>query len=189
MLNPALSGNLSGKRILITGAGGFIGTHLSGRLCRMGAEVHGTSRMKKESDKDNFTWWQGTFDDVATATTLLQTIRPHFIFHLAGEATASNDMRFVLPTFHSILTSTVNILTAANEVSCERIILPASCTEPINLNQVSSSPYAAAKWAASGYARLFHTLYGTPVVNVRTFMGYVRGKVPGNLFHMLSMHY
>ena len=35
-----------------------------------------------------------------------------------------------------------------------------------------SAPYAAAKWASSGYARMFHALYGLPVVIARVFMVY-----------------
>ena len=37
---------------------------------------------------------------------------------------------------------------------------------------VPSSPYAAAKWAAGAYARMFHQLYETPLVTARTFMTY-----------------
>jgi nucleoside-diphosphate-sugar epimerase len=37
---------------------------------------------------------------------------------------------------------------------------------------IPCSPYAAAKWASSGYARMFHALYGTPVVTARIFMVY-----------------
>ena len=37
---------------------------------------------------------------------------------------------------------------------------------------VPSSPYAASKWAGSGYARMFHALYQTPVTIARLFMVY-----------------
>ena len=37
---------------------------------------------------------------------------------------------------------------------------------------VPGSPYAAAKWAATGFARMFHDLYGVPVVITRPFMTY-----------------
>jgi len=38
------------------------------------------------------------------------------------------------------------------------------------------SPYAAAKWASSAYARMFHKLYQSPVVIVRIFMTYGPGQ-------------
>jgi nucleoside-diphosphate-sugar epimerase len=39
-----------------------------------------------------------------------------------------------------------------------------------------SAPYAAAKWAASGYARMFHALYNVPVRIGRVSMGYGPGQ-------------
>jgi nucleoside-diphosphate-sugar epimerase len=41
---------------------------------------------------------------------------------------------------------------------------------------VPSSPYAAAKWAGSVYARMFHALYQTPVTIARVFMVYGPGQ-------------
>jgi nucleoside-diphosphate-sugar epimerase len=41
---------------------------------------------------------------------------------------------------------------------------------------IPSAPYAAAKWSSSGYARMFYTLYQTPVVNARVFMVYGPGQ-------------
>jgi nucleoside-diphosphate-sugar epimerase len=44
--------------------------------------------------------------------------------------------------------------------------------EPGDPKSVASSPYAVAKWAATGYARFFHRLYQLPVVIMRVFMVY-----------------
>jgi nucleoside-diphosphate-sugar epimerase len=41
---------------------------------------------------------------------------------------------------------------------------------------IPCSPYAAAKWASSAYARMFHALYKTPVVLARLFMVYGPGQ-------------
>jgi UDP-glucose 4-epimerase len=105
---------------------------------------------------------------------LLADIRPDVVFHLAGQVTAAPDLRLILPTFHSLLTSTVNILSAAAAVRCQRLILTGSLTEPKpdRLDPVPSSPYAAAKWMAAAYGRMFHKLYGAPVVVLRPFMAY-----------------
>src|SRR5262245_17053499 len=44
-----------------------------------------------------------------------------------------------------------------------------------------SSPYAAAKWASSAYARMFHSLYAVPAVIVRPFMTYGPDQAPTKL--------
>ena len=43
-------------------------------------------------------------------------------------------------------------------------------------NPVPSSPYAASKFASSAYARMFHALYGLPIVIARVFMVYGPGQ-------------
>jgi nucleoside-diphosphate-sugar epimerase len=63
-------------------------------------------------------------------------------------------------------------MAAASEIGCRRIVLTNSLEEPDpgDPAAVPSSPYAAAKWASSGYARMFHALYQLPVVILRLFM-------------------
>ncbi|HYG40707.1 MAG TPA: NAD-dependent epimerase/dehydratase family protein [Cytophagales bacterium] len=172
---------LAGKSVLITGASGFIGYNLTTRLCDMGAYVHGTSRSDQISARENLKWWRGNFEDYETAKRLIREIKPDFIFHLAGAVTAANSLDLVLPTYHSLLTSTVNILTLATEIGCERIILTGSSTEPLDENPYPNSPYAAAKWATSAYGHLFQEIYKAPVIIVRPFMGYGPGQPIGKL--------
>ena len=80
----------------------------------------------------------------------------------------------MLPTLHSNFLSTVNLLTACTEVGCDRVVLAGSLEEPdLDRDTISlSSPYAAAKWASSAYAGMFHELYQTPVVIAKIFMVY-----------------
>jgi nucleoside-diphosphate-sugar epimerase len=69
----------------------------------------------------------------------------------------------------------VNLLIAATELGCRRIVLTGSLTEPDFTRDdrgIPASPYAAAKWASSVYGRMFHKLYGTPVVIARPSMTY-----------------
>jgi UDP-glucose 4-epimerase len=165
------------KRILVTGASGFIGSHLCRSLLDCGAEVHGISRRPRE---ENFgmRWWQGDVADNATVRELFSSICPHYVFHLASYVSGSRDLGSVLPAFHNNLASTVNILTVATEQGCERIILAGSLEEPDHgeVPAIPSSPYAAAKWASSAYARMFHALYQTPVVTACLFMVYGPGQ-------------
>ena len=51
----------------------------------------------------------------------------------------------------------------------------------------SSSPYAAAKWAAAGYGRMFHSLYDTPVVILRPFMTYGPGQASTKLIPAVTL--
>lgn len=165
---------LEGRKILITGASGFIGQNLSKKLIDIGATVHGTSRNRYGSDPDipGMFWWQGTFDDHGFARKILKKSRPDYIFHLAGDVTAANDQKHLLSTYNSLLTSTVNLLTEAVDMGCEKIVLTGSSTEPMDINETPGSPYAAAKLGTVIYGKLFQQLYKLPVVMIRPFMGY-----------------
>jgi nucleoside-diphosphate-sugar epimerase len=74
--------------------------------------------------------------------------------------------------------ATVNLLTSATELKVERLILTGSSEEPPSgdPDAIPATPYAAAKWASSTYARMFHRLYLTPVVTARIFMTYGPGQ-------------
>lgn len=179
--NTDWSQHFQGKTILITGASGLIGSHLMKKTLEAGANVHGTSRVQRESTDGNMTWWQGTFEDYEAAKKLIKQIKPDIIFQMAGEATASNDLSFVLPTYHSLLTSSIVLMTVAAELGCERIVLTGSSTEPLESHPYPNSPYSAAKWVLNSYRHLFHRLYQLPVTYVRPFMGYGPGQSKSKL--------
>jgi nucleoside-diphosphate-sugar epimerase len=177
----------SNKRILVTGASGFIGYNLATRLYELGADVIGTSRTARLNTDERISWLQCSFSDFDATTKILEEIKPQIIFHLSGEVTASGDSKHVLPTFHSLVTSTVNVLTAARNLNVERIVLTGSCTEPNELETPSASPYAAAKSATRTYGKMFWQCYQTPVVIVRPFVGYGPGQNAGKLIpHVIS---
>jgi UDP-glucose 4-epimerase len=165
-------------KALVTGASGFIGSHLCRRLGREKTEVHAVSRTKEAGKRDGIQWWQGDVADEAKVRELVSAIKPDAIFHLASHVVGARDLAQVAPTFRSNLMSAVNLLSAASEVGCRRVILTGSLEEPTQdeASPVPCSPYAAAKWAASGYARMFHALYGLDVVILRVFMVYGPGQ-------------
>jgi nucleoside-diphosphate-sugar epimerase len=124
-------------------------------------------------------WWQGDLADRAAVDKVFARVKPEVVFHLASEVVGSREARLVLPTFNANLLSAVNVYIAATEHQCRRIITAGSLEEPGELDSavtVPSSPYAAAKWAASSYARMFHALYQTPVAIGRLFMVYGPGQ-------------
>ena len=164
----------AGKKILITGASGFIGSHLSGRLRASDAEIHAVSRSKVHPVGGNLRWWNGDLSEAAWVRRLLQEVRPDVIFHLAGEVNGSRNRELVAPNFRNGLIATVNLLTAVSEIGCQRFVQAGSLEEPETTASevVPCSPYAAAKWASSVYARMFHALYELPIVVARMFMAY-----------------
>ncbi|HWP48768.1 MAG TPA: NAD-dependent epimerase/dehydratase family protein [Candidatus Limnocylindrales bacterium] len=165
---------LSGQRVFVTGASGFIGSHLCSRLCKSGAEVHAISRIKRSRGESGPFWWQGDLAEIEQVRNLLRNIKPDLIFHLASYVAGSRDASSVMTTFRNNLVSTLNLLMVVNEIGCKRIILAGSLEEPEqgDLSAVPCSPYAVAKWAGSAYARMFHALYQLPVVILRIFMVY-----------------
>lgn len=168
---------LSKKKILVTGGGGFIGRHLCRRLYDEGAEVHATSRVQRDEGTAPI-WWRADMADIDAARRTIGTVRPEIIFHLAGAVGANPTLDLVLPTYHSLLTSTVNVLMASKEFGCSRVVLTGSFTspEPGTIEPTPHSPYGAAKWAAVAYGRMFHNLYKVPVVTLSPFMTYGPGQ-------------
>ncbi len=160
--------------MLVTGANGFIGSHLCRRLSQEGAEVHAVCRSQHPVDGGDQQWWQADLASLAEVKNIIGKVRPDIIFHLASHVKGAPDLEHVLPTFQSNLQSTVNLLAVAATSNCQRIVLTGSLAEPEveNGERFPAAPYAAAKWASSGYARMFHALYKSPVVIARVFMVY-----------------
>ncbi len=171
-------GSFAERRILVTGASGFIGARLCHQLAELGAEVHGVSRRVDPKADSSFHWWQTDLIDPEAVHRLVATVRPHVILHLAGEVVGARALDQVLPTLRGNLLSSVNLLVAAAAGGCRRVVLTGSIEEPSQGDAagVPSSPYAAAKLAATGYGRMFHALYGLDVVTLRVFMVYGPGQ-------------
>jgi nucleoside-diphosphate-sugar epimerase len=178
MMTELRANSLRGQRVIVTGASGFLGSHLCHRLRNEGADIYAISRSARDEADERFRWLQNDLTDISTIRRMLLNVRPDVIFHLSGLVTGVCGLELVLPTLHTLLVSTVNLLTVAAEIGCARVVLAGSLTEPIpeDAEPTPGSPYAAAKWASSAYGRMFCRLYGLPVVNVRVFMTYGPGQ-------------
>ncbi|MEV4182145.1 NAD(P)-dependent oxidoreductase [Streptosporangium canum] len=167
-----------GSRVLVTGATGFIGAHLVRRLSSLGAQVHAVSRRPREGSAPDATWHVADVSDAEAIEDLVRSTRPGVVFHLASEVAGARDPRLVRTMLDSNLASVVNLLTAVAGSPDTRVVLAGSLEEPRpgEGEAAPSTPYAVAKWAASGYARMFHHLWDVPVTTLRIGMVYGPGQ-------------
>jgi nucleoside-diphosphate-sugar epimerase len=180
------------KRVLVTGARGFIGSQLCKNLAASGVELHAVSRRPPVNVA---AWWQsidGDSNDAPRAAAirwlnvdlvnlqatreLIRTVQPEITFHLASLVMGSRNLEMVLPTLQNNFLAAFNLLLATAEADAGRIVLAGSIEEPDDSDPIPCSPYAAAKGAASGYARMFRALYGTEVVMAKIAMVYGPGQ-------------
>jgi UDP-glucose 4-epimerase len=162
------------KNILVTGANGFIGSALCRRLVSEGAVIHGVSR-KKQSKDLNIEWWRGDLTKYNFVESLFRSIKPDVVFHLASYVTGARDLNIVLPSYHAIATTTVNILHAATLFTSGNVIIAGSMEEPTvdeDGRLTPSSPYAAAKATCALYAKMYYALYRSPIFNPNIYMVY-----------------
>jgi nucleoside-diphosphate-sugar epimerase len=137
--------------------------------------VHAVSRGPAPGEHPAHRWWTADVSDAEQARTLMRAVKPASVVHLGALTHAAPDMALVLPTYHSALTSTVHVLLAVTEHGGVRVVLAGSVEEPSGV-EPPASPYGAAKAAAGVYARMFHALYGTPVVIARLALTYGPGQ-------------
>jgi UDP-glucose 4-epimerase len=170
--------SLSGRRLLVTGASGFIGTRLCRRAVKEGAIVHALSR-RAQGEAGEVRWERGDLTDEAVARDLVRRVQPDVVLHLASEVGGGRDLELVLPMLRSNLVATVNVMVACAEVGCARVVLAGSMEEPDlgDPDAIAQSPYAVAKWGALAYARHLHALHELPVVHLRVFMVYGPGQL------------
>jgi UDP-glucose 4-epimerase len=168
---------LAGLRVLVTGATGFIGGRLTERLLREGCDLYATARSVPVQQVAGVEWIQADVGDPSAAHDLFEAAHPDVAFHLAARVAGSRGLDLVHETLSANLIGTVNVLVAAREAGCKRVVLTGSMEEPAyNSMEAPSSPYAASKWAASGYARMFTDLFGLSVTTLRLFMVYGPGQ-------------
>jgi nucleoside-diphosphate-sugar epimerase len=177
---------MNGKRVLVTGASGFIGSHLTHRLLSEGASVAVMARygnvVKSERLKD---CWDGLTIIEADlrnrgALAAIHQFSPQVVFHLAAYNHVGQSFTQVEECFDVNAKGTANLLDACAE--CERFVYTSTsevygfqdsvpfietmCPEPI-------SPYSITKYAGELYCRMKQRIGGTPsIVIVRPFNVY-----------------
>jgi GDP-4-dehydro-6-deoxy-D-mannose reductase len=167
---------MSGAKVLITGAAGFVGRHLTAHLEACGDEVVGVDRFPIEgSDLPGV-----DITDAAAVASLMETIRPEAIYHLAGWADVGGSWKAPVEAFRANAEGTLNVLGAAVDAGVSRVLAVSSAdvygkVEPAELPLTEdsplrpASPYAASKVAADYLGLQAWLGRALPVLRVRAF--------------------
>jgi NAD dependent epimerase/dehydratase len=191
----------AGKRVLVTGAGGFIGSHLCEALVGAGASVTALVRYSSRSDWGNLEHLPAEKRDalrvvsgnVEDAHFVLRAVeRQEVVFHLAALITIPHS--YVAPSSYprTNVEGTLNVLEAARFHGTPRVV-HTSTSETYGTAQytpidekhplTAQSPYAASKIGADKIAESYFRAFGVPVATLRPFNTYgprqsARGIVP-----------
>lgn len=177
-----------GRRVLVTGAGGFIGSHLAERLVEKGAVVRGLvhynalgtrgwlDRSPLVEEMEVVSGDIADRDSVARALTGVETV-----FHLASLIAIPYSYEAPDSYVRVNVGGILNVLQVAREREIERVVHTStsevygtarSCPIDEDHPLQAQSPYSASKIGADKVAESFHLSYGTPVVTVRPFNTY-----------------
>jgi NAD dependent epimerase/dehydratase len=181
---------MRGETVLVTGAAGFIGSHLVERLLADGATVRAlcryTSRTQlgnlRELPEDKLAKVDLRFGDLHDTDVMQAAIEGvDVVYHLAASISVAYSYVAPREVVQSNVLGTLNVLTAAREAGTARIIqmsssevygtaqyLPIDEAHPLH----AQSPYAASKVGADKLAETFHLSFGLPVVIARPFNTY-----------------
>ncbi|HKZ32213.1 MAG TPA: GDP-mannose 4,6-dehydratase [Vicinamibacteria bacterium] len=173
-------------RLLVTGAGGFVGGHLV-ELVRQ--EAPATSLHGVVQPHGSLAWstsqgariHEADLDDPAAAAAVIQEVRPDGIVHLAGQSSVQQSWLDPGGTLRTNVLGIVHLLDAARSASLRPAVLVVGSAEeygPVGEAELPiredaplrpASPYAVSKVAQGALARLYGPAGGMRVVLTRTF--------------------
>lgn len=180
----------AGVPVAVTGAGGFIGSHLVETLVRAGADVRALASYRSQGDLGALRW----VDDDVVAEMELQrgdlrdaeamerlVAGRATVFHLAALVAIPYSYANPRVVFDVNVTGTLNLALAARDAGVRRLVhtstsevygtaqhVPITEAHPIS----AQSPYAASKAAADQLVMSFHRSYDLPATIVRPFNTY-----------------
>jgi UDP-glucose 4-epimerase len=177
----------AGKRVLVTGAGGFIGQRLVRRLVEAGARVW--AGLAPDEAPERVSALPAPVErsvvdlrDGRAVLAAVDEIAPQVVFHLAavGVTDPQIDPALALAVNAG---GAVHLLEALKERDVERVALVGTCYEYGARESVEGldpfNAYAASKVAAWAFGRMYWRAHGLPVVTVRPFQVYGPGQ-PGH---------
>lgn len=183
------------KRILITGAAGFIGFHLAKRLLDMGTTVLGLDNLNdyydvslKESrlhileEYPSFTFIKGDLSDADTVNEQFETFQPDIVVNLAAQAGVRYSIDHPRSYIDSNIIGFFNVLEACRHHQVEHLLFASSSSvygnqqkTPFSTSDNVDHPislYAATKKSDELMAYTYSHLYDIPVTGLRFFTVY-----------------
>lgn len=175
------------KKVLITGAGGFIGSHLLERLVQEGARVRafirynsrneiGLLRLVPRETLHNIEIIHGDLRDSEAIRSAVRDVDT--VFHLGALIAIPYSYRHPREVIETNVMGTLNVLMAAHDMGIRRIV-NTSTSEVYGTAQYTpidedhplqgQSPYAASKIGADKIAESFYRSFNLPVVTLRPF--------------------
>jgi len=193
----------SGRSILVTGAAGFIGSHVSRRLLALGARVVGVDNLDPfydvamkarveartlEVGAGAYTSVRADINDTGRLEALLREHRVEGVIHLAAKAGVRPSIEDPVGYAHANVTGTASVLRAATRAGSARVVVASSSSVYGNNAKTPFaeddavehpiSPYAATKRACELLGSSHHHLTGMPVAMLRFFTVYGPGQRP-----------
>lgn len=179
--------------ILVTGAAGFIGSHLVEALLSAGHTVVGVDNMNEYYDvslkearlakfKDRITFHKLDIEDHEALCSLMSDIQPDAICHLAAQAGVRYSLDHPLTYGSSNVVGTVSVLEAARKANVTQVVMASSSSVygetgriPFQEDDAADKPlsvYAATKRATELIAHAYTHLHSMQVTCLRFFTVY-----------------
>lgn len=182
---------LSGRRVVVTGGAGFIGSNLVARLLAHGASVLVvddlfTGERGNLPDSAQLEFVEGTVTDEALVRSAVQSADA--VVHAAARNIIVST-RNPREDFEVNIGGTLNVLLAARDAGVARVVYTSSCSIygnphylPIGEDEQVSllSPYAVSKFGGEAYCQAFYESYDVPTAVVRYSNVYGPGQRPDN---------
>ncbi len=175
--NPMPSGN---KKMLVTGGGGFIGSHIAAGLADRGDEVVVLDAFSTGSHENlegiAVQLIEGDVRDFNCVLAAVQGVDT--VFHQAALCSVARSVEDPLTTHAVNTTGTLNVFEACRRAGVRRVVFASSssvygesATQPKHEGMAPSplSPYAISKLACEFYGEMYSTLYGLETVGLRYF--------------------
>lgn len=177
--------NWPSKKVLVTGASGFIGSHLTERLVELGANTRAFVRYSSTGSwgwldqsplRNDFEVVLGDIRDQDTVANALKDVE--VVFHLAALIAIPYSYHAPLSYVRTNVEGTLNVLQGAQRMGTAVVVHTSTSevygtarTVPIDENHPlqGQSPYSATKIGADKIAESFYLSFGLPVVTVRPF--------------------
>src|SRR5512136_1677570 len=171
---------------LITGAAGFLGSHLANQLAREGHQVRGLDDLSTGDSRlldPDVHFTRGDVNDRPKLWTLLQEV--DCVYHLAARISVPESILYPREYNTSNVGGTVSLMEAMRDVGIRRVVLASSGAiygdqdiQPLTEGQTPRprSPYAVSKLAAEYYVSTIGKLWGIETVSLRIFNAYGPGQ-------------